>query len=303
VPAGTSQAQADRGPGEAAATGTVAVLNVYDSELPLPPGVRIKELRVVNLFPKDNPFQDDPNIGHAAQSLARGVLGTAPVEADGSVYFEMPAGAPVYFQLLDEQGLAVQTMRTDTYAHPGERLMCAGCHESKHTQNAGRRLPLALRRAPVKLKPEAPGSYPLTFARLVQPVLEARCVACHDQEKQAPGLRGDRFGKFGWSEAFESLRPFAWGRSGGNGTAALEPQFSVPGREGARASKLYALLAAGHHDVKLSAPEWRRITLWLDCNSNFYGAYTGPERQARGEIVRPTWGVPKWSDFSVLAAQ
>jgi cytochrome c553 len=217
----------------------------------------------------------------------------------------MPAGAPVYFQLIDEQGLAVQTMRTDTYVHPGERLMCAGCHESKHLppKTPGPRLPLALRRAPVKLKPEPPGSYPLTFARLVQPVLEARCVACHDQEKQAPRLHGDRLGKFGWSEAFQTLRPFAWGRSGGNGTAALEPQYSIPGCEGARASKLYALLAAGHHDLKLSAPELRRITLWLDCNSNFYGAYTALERQARGEIVRPIWGVPKWTDFSALASQ
>jgi hypothetical protein len=45
----------------------------------------------------------------------------------------------------------------------------------------------------------------------------------------------------------------------------------------------------------------RRITLWLDCNSNFYGAYTDLEQQARGEVVRPRWGVPAWSDFAKFA--
>lgn len=303
LPTGTMQARADQSSGQDLSTGVVAVMNVYDSDQPWPPGIKIKELRVINLFPKDNPFQDDPNIGHAAQSLARGVLGTAPVEADGSAHFKMPTGAPVYFQLLDQDGLAVQTMRTDTYLHPGERLTCAGCHESKHAppKNLGSQPPLALRRAPSELKPEPEGAYPLTFARLVQPVLNRRCVDCHNTETNAPSLRGDRFGKFGWSEAFHTLRQHAWGMSGGNGTALKERQYSIPGEDGARVSGLYRLLAQGHHDVKLPAEEMRRITLWLDANSNFYGAYTDRDKQARGEVVRPKWGVPRWSDFEALA--
>jgi len=39
--------------------------------------------------------------------------------------------------------------------------------------------------------------------------------------------------------------------------------------------------------VKLTTEEIRRITLWLDCNSDFYGAYYNLEAQARGEIVEP----------------
>jgi hypothetical protein len=31
----------------------------------------------------------------------------------------------------------------------------------------------------------------------------------------------------------------------------------------------------------------RRITLWLDCNSNFYGAYHDLDKQARGEAIMP----------------
>jgi hypothetical protein len=62
------------------------------------------------------------------------------------------------------------------------------------------------------------------------------------------------------------------------------------------------MLAAGHHDVKLSPADLRRITLWLDCNSNFYGAYTSPEVQARGGVVKPRWGLPPSVAFESLAA-
>lgn len=303
IPSATAQAVADREPDADLATGTVAIMNVYDSRMPLPPGVKIKEVRVVNIFPKDNPFQDEPNIGVASQSLGRGVLGVAPVEADGSAHFRVPAGAPIYFQLLDEQGLAVQTMRSDTYLHPGETLTCAGCHESRQTRQVSQAetVLLALRRTPSSLRSEVADAYPLTFPRLVQPVLNVRCVGCHDRETNAPSLHGDRFVKHGWSESFHALQRFAWGKSGGNGVALTERQFSMPGREGARASKLYAMLAKGHHDVKLSPDEMRRITLWLDANSNFYAAYTDAERQARGELVKPRWGLPKRVSFERLA--
>jgi len=57
-----------------------------------------------------------------------------------------------------------------------------------------------------------------------------------------------------------------------------------------RASKLYAMLTAGHHDLHLPADDLRRITLWLDCCSMFYGVYeaeTG-RAQLQGEVARPT---------------
>jgi cytochrome c553 len=281
IPVATAQSQADRRGTAVPATAEVAVMNVYESRRPWPQNVRIKQLRVVNLFAKENAVADVPPIGVAAQSLCRGVLGVAPVEPDGSAHFTLPAGAPVYFQLLDEKGLMVQTMRSATYAHPGERLTCAGCHESpQKSPPAAKAPPLALRRGPSPLEPEASGSYPLSFPRLVQPVLDAQCVACHDREKKAPKLHGDRLAKTGRSEAFESLRPYAWGMSGGNGTAVKHRQYSLPGQQGARVSRLYGLLARGHYDVNLSPENLRRITLWLDCNSNFFGAYHDPEQQA-----------------------
>jgi hypothetical protein len=61
----------------------------------------------------------------------------------------------------------------------------------------------------------------------------------------------------------------------------------VPGKFGARASRLLPLVDKGHYDVKLSPDERRRIVLWLDANSDFFGAYEDVEAQARGEAVRP----------------
>jgi hypothetical protein len=39
--------------------------------------------------------------------------------------------------------------------------------------------------------------------------------------------------------------------------------------------------------VKLSPEKLRRIIVWLDANSDFFGAYESVEAQARGELVRP----------------
>ncbi|NWK54651.1 hypothetical protein HW115_03450 [Verrucomicrobiaceae bacterium N1E253] len=277
--------------------GTIAIMNVYDSALPLPKGTTIKELRVVAVFPKWNAFQDRPRIGLADQSLARGVLGTVPVEADGSVYFECPTDIEIYFQLLDESGEAIQSMRSGTYLHQGERMSCIGCHENKHhaPTNRGKR-PIAMKRAPSRLVPEAPGSYPLTFPRLVQPVLDQHCVECHNQKSSntfsLDGATVQKNGKavpFGWSNGFYHLRKYGWGKHGGNGALIKKnhTSYSIPGKIGAKASRLKTLLDQGHHEVNLTPEERRRLTLWMDCNTNFFGAYRDTRKQAEGGIVMP----------------
>jgi hypothetical protein len=281
------------GKGEAA---TVTVVNVYNSDFAWPENTKIAALRIIQLFPKTTPDADKPNIGLGAQSLVRGVLGTVPVESDGSAYFTVPAGVPVYFQALDERGLAVQSMRSSTYLHPGEQMTCLGCHEHKHNApgatpvSAARHdaAPAALRRAPSAIQPEADGSLPLAYPRLVQGVLDKHCVACHAKEPKASKLDGAAFGKHGWSKSFASLSRYAWAKHGGNGAVKNnDTARSVAGQVGARASKLFQLLEKGHYDVKLSPEELRRITLWLDCNSNFFGAYHDLEKQLKGEVVMP----------------
>lgn len=302
IPSQTRQTLVDRNGEATPAYGTVAVMNCYLSDMEWPEDAKIKELRIVNIFGKSNAVQDKPDIGIADQSLARGVIGTVPVEEDGSAYFKVPAEMSFYIQALDEEGKMIQNMRSATYVHPGENLSCIGCHESKQsTPSAANRFPTALKRAPSEptLGPE--GSYPILFPNLVQPVLNDRCVDCHKAEK-AIGLSGIIFNQeTGRSQAFESLKDYAWGMAGGNGAINKNGRsYSIPGKDGARVSKLYHLLKKGHHDVQLTDEEWNRIITWLDCNSNFYGAYQSPELQNMGIVVQPLRGVPPGVPFEEL---
>ncbi|MCX7817604.1 MAG: hypothetical protein N2652_00055 [Kiritimatiellae bacterium] len=290
---------------------TVVVANVYASRRPFPAGRRVAALRIVQIFGKDTAWLDVPRIGAAAESIARGVLGTVPVEEDGSAHFVMPAGVEVYFQALDGRGRAIQTMRSGTWAHDGATLSCAGCHEPRHAAPPVQFSPLAARRPPSSLRPGPSGSYPLTFPRLVQPVLDRHCVRCHAGARGRPDLRaepfepatgpgarvsapewlaGVRHAHHGWSRAYAALSPFGWSRAGGNGIIFEQEQYSTPGRVGADAAHLARMLSNGHHDVRLSPEDWERIVTWLDCNSLFYGAYHDPEAQRQGELVPPRLG-------------
>ena len=271
---------------------TMAVVNVYDSLKPWPVGTKIKEIRVLQVLPMSVPSGGPPHetglrVASAGDSVVpcRWVLGTAPVEPDGSAHFVVPANREMFFQAIDEQGLAVQSMRSATYLHEGEQLVCAGCHEPKpRSPQTPQVTPLALRREPSRLKPDVDGSNPFSYPRLVQPVLDQRCVQCHAQHAdKAMNLAREPLTNH-WYASYANLVQ----RYGFHDYA--DPYRTTPGRFGARASKLFELLQKGHYDVKLSAEELHRLTLWLDCASMFYGVYEreGGEAQLRGELARPT---------------
>ncbi len=59
--------------------------------------------------------------------------GTVPVEADGSAYFRVPARKPLYFQAVDAEGRAVQSMRSVGLPAAGRAPGCVGCHEPPPT--------------------------------------------------------------------------------------------------------------------------------------------------------------------------
>ena len=263
------------------------IANIYDSYIPFPKDIKIKELRIIQIIPKTTPSANVPRIGWGSQKPARGVLGTVPVEEDGSVYFELPACTPVYFQAIDEHGLAWQSMRSSTYAQPGERLTCAGCHEPRVSAPIRVRGGAAFRRAPSKILPDVAGSRPFSYPILVQPVLDKNCVACHQKNagKKAPDLgRGEYLkNEHQWHTSYLNLRHWSFHYD----DPKFETARTVPGKFGARASKLWQLLEKGHHDVKLTPEEMHRLTLWLDCNSDFFGAYENTADQAAGKVVKP----------------
>ena len=280
--------------------GTMAVMNVYDSQLPWPEGTEIKALRIYQIMPSSVPSGRPPHetgrrIAEASDSvnLARKVLGTVPVEKDGSAYFTVPALKEVYFQALDQDGLAVQSMRSSTWVQPGEQMVCHGCHESKESAPAQRHdIALALKRPPSTILPDVSGTNPFSYPLLVQPVLDEHCVGCHAEhlEKGAPPLDAKVVlanlgrGKTAVYQSYDSLiHDYAFWRYG-------DQYRTTPGKFGAHASKLYKILKDGHHDVKLTPEEMHRITVWLDSSSNFYGVYEkdGGKAQLRGEVVQPT---------------
>jgi hypothetical protein len=278
-------------------------MDVYESLKPWPAGTKITALRVWQILPlsvapaaRNNGIQVP---GTGSVNTGRAVLGTVPVETDGSAHFVVPAGKEVFFQALDEQGLAVQSMRSGTHFQAGETHVCQGCHEPK--QRTPRVMPLeslATRRPPSRLQPDVDGTNPFSYARLVQPVLNKYCTDCHAQHRdkalrldaEPVQLVGEAYMDLPttYFASYVSLAPqygfYAYGGAGGRSHR------TTPGEFGARASKLYELLTKGHYDVKLPPEDVHRLTVWLDSCSMFYGVYEkeGGEAQRRGEVVRPT---------------
>ena len=289
LPERTTQTAAARAETPAAAA-TIAVMNVYDGDFQWPEGVKITALRIIQVLPKTTPPVDLPRIGAGTETNARAVLGTVPVEADGSAFFEAPVGKLIYFQALGEEGMAVQSMRSATYVHPGERLTCQGCHEPKHRPPSRQEPPLALLREPSPIRPAPDGANPFSYPRLVQPVLDRHCVECH-RAKNALDLDGSLAAAHGWTRSYQNLAAkygFYFSVSNGSINAGAHGGGrTTAGRFGARASKLLNYLDRRHYGVELPAEDSGRIALWLDCNSEFYGSYHDTERQTRGEVVLP----------------
>jgi len=271
-------------PGE----GTFYLQNVYES-WPWLGGANdaVKRLRIVQVLPKTTPHANTPRVGLANASPGKQVLGTVPVDADGSAYFRAPAGIPLAFQALDERGMAIQTMRSLTYLQPGEQAGCIGCHEHRSTAAPVGMATLAARRPPSAIEPGPEGSNPFNYAILVQPLLDKRCVECHRPERADGGvdLSGTPAGEFTVSyNALAPLVPFSQWK--GAPQANHEP-LTYPDRFGARASKLMKLLSAGHENVSLSDEEYERLITWMDANALFYGTFDpqNQQRQRRGERI------------------
>jgi hypothetical protein len=56
------------------------------------------------------------------------VLGTAPVEPDGSFFVKVPGDKPIRFALLDEKGAALRQEHGWFWMRKGEQRYCVGCH-------------------------------------------------------------------------------------------------------------------------------------------------------------------------------
>ena len=238
---------------------------------PTIPRGAIKELRLVGVPAKTHPTMDSPHMGITRDDPGKFVIGSVPVEEDGSAYFHAPAGVAFFLQALDDQGMAIQTMRSATYLQPGQTATCIGCHEPRNTAPPNAR-PLAAVREPSKITAGVPGTWPLDYQVLVQPVLDAQCVSCHQ-----PGADGSAFDLTA-ERSYDAL--VAYGSPSLQDHVRLRYQEgrSIPGAGAAHTNSLWTLLDQGHYDVRLS----RRGT-------SSTGDLDGHVRSACG-VVRPASG-------------
>jgi len=244
----------------------------------------IKRLRIVGVPPKVQPHMNNPVLGVSAEDPGKFVLGTVPVEDDGSAYFRVPSGVSLFFQALDQDGLAVQTMRSLTYVQPNQTLSCIGCHEHRDTAPATAPPPLAALDAPSKLTPGPTGSWPLRYDQLVQPVVEKHCVRCH-----SPTSDDAKAAQFDLSPAksYGSLISY-----GGDDlkNLAFEKDRSIAGNCPAQKSKLMALLTEGegHEGVRLDADSFNRLVTWMDTYAHVQGSFSDEQEEELRQL-RQDW--------------
>ncbi len=234
----------------------------------------VKALRIVAVPPKTHPTMNLPNMGLTNDDPGKCVLGTVPVEEDGSAYFMVPASLIVFFQALDAQGMAIQTMRSATYAQPGQTVSCVGCHEPRMQTPPAQRA-LAMRRPPSKIAPGPEGTWPMRFDRLVQPALDRLCVQCH--QPGAPGSRIDLTP----DKAYAALADFGSPSLRASVAAAYQRGYSMDGADGARAGALWAAMdnRAVHPDLALDDDARERLAIWLDLYGQRLGSFSEEQEQ------------------------
>jgi hypothetical protein len=242
----------------------------------------IKKLLVLEILPKQVNFSGGPDlVSWLGTFTLERVLGTVPVEEDGSACFEVPACRPVFFAALDEKDLSVQRMHSFTSLMPGETSGCVGCHESRvRTPDSWKRNSVAaLRRPPSRIRSFDGLPDVLDFTRDIQPILDRHCVACHNEKKRDGRvlLTGD-LGPH-WSQSFFSL--FAWRQvaDGRNGLGNNPPR-----TVGSSASPLLAKLKE-HYGVKVSAREWRTVWLWIESGAPYAGSYAALRNEHEQQIA------------------
>jgi len=353
IPVATYEGQRNKLPHPPA---TIRIMNIYDSDLPWPPGVvekrQIKSLRVIQFFPKTEDGHTAfsgrqqgglgvyANTDYGNTNNPRMPLGVVPVEDDGSVYFYAPIRKDIYFQALDDNGMAIQSMRSATYVQAGEQLTCQGCHENKWRAPRIDRPPKAMMRPPSVLVTEVPdGAVPFNFYRLVKPVFEKTCIPCHvKQPSHAKQMADDSRRGPPESSIHQFVSSDSRQQLGAHAPVSVEPydptkmtylslqeyvfcnvaqrslggllcmgSRTIPGHYGARACRMgQALLNPTHQAARkagiISDEDFRRIVLWLDCNSARFGTVHSQslvDAQMRGDVAFPVVDFQVWNPLGL----
>lgn len=235
----------------------------------------IKKLLVLEVLPKPVNFSGgmEPLTLGGSFTLER-ILGTVPVEEDGSAYFELPALRSLFFVALDKDDISVKRMQSFMTVQPGENISCIGCHENRVGTPPVSRIGLAMKRQPSKIEPITDVPDVFDFPRDIQPILDKYCIGCHGYDKTYNGgpfsggviLSGDRGPWYSHSYAWLTFRnQFSDGRNAQGNRA--------PRSIGSSASPILKKLNGGHHEVRASAHEQKMVRLWIESAAAYPGTY------------------------------
>ncbi|MDR2469090.1 MAG: hypothetical protein LBD27_01235, partial [Tannerella sp.] len=269
--------------------GRLMLMNVYAGRNM--EGVRqgeIKKLLILESLPKPINFTGgmEPLTYGGSFTLER-IIGTVPVEEDGSAHFELPAMRSFFFVALDENDRSVKRMQSFVSVMPGELTSCIGCHEQRTESfdHIIKRNPLAVRRAPSpitviadfrgidgagnRLSNSTGIPDVIDFPRDVQPVLDAHCIKCHSPEKRSGGvsLVGDRAPMY--SISYYTITAKSLVADGRNLAKSNYP----PRTLGSGGSRLLDFCDGSHHNAKLSECEQAVIRLWCETGATYPGTY------------------------------
>lgn len=237
----------------------------------------IKELLVLENLPKPSSVHGLPGaVSMAGTFELHRILGTVPVEPDGSASFEAPALRALFFVALDERGMAVKRMQSFTMLMPGEVQGCVGCHEPRtNTPRSSRPHLTAMQRPPSRITSVSGVPDVVDYPRDIQPIWNRHCVACHSAERPEGRvvLTGDRNEWFTLSHyalyAYDQISDERqWGGDGNN----------PPWGFGTAASPLMQKIDGSHYDVALSPQEHDLVRLWIESGAVFAGTYAAHQR-------------------------
>ena len=233
---------------------------------------QIKKLLILESLPKPINYTGsmEPMSYGGTFTLER-ILGTVPVEDDGSAHFDVPANKALILVALDKEGAAVKRMQSFLSVMPGEVTTCIGCHEDRRLAPAYARtgLPDAMKREPSSISPVPGIPDVLDYPRDIQPILDEHCTSCHNPRRRDGGviLTGDHGPVY--SHSYYTLSATYQFSDGRNMPKSNYPPYGL----GDAASPIMGMLRGEHHGAMLSGHEVEMIRHWIHCGAPYIGTY------------------------------
>ena len=232
---------------------------------------QIRQLLVLEQLPKPVNFSGvQQTLSMNGSFTLKRILGTVPVESDGSAHFEAPALRSLYFVALDAQGRAVKRMQSFCSLMPGETTSCVGCHEQRVETPRFARAPQAATRPASRIEPMAGIPDVIDYPRDVQPIWDKHCVSCHNPDKPDGRvvLTGD------YNDWFTQSYYALFAANQVSDSEGYEEDGNRPaGGFGSAASALMRTIDGSHYEARLSDRERWVVQMWIDTGATYPGTY------------------------------